>query len=138
MPFADRPLQTADSAFSGCCFLLTDEDCVSTIVVCLSGLYRLPVCFCLSGFFVPRKAILGTQRYLNEAKAILGTQRCLDDAKAILGTQRYLDDAKAILGTQRYLDDAKAILGTQRYLDDAKATLGTQRYLDDAITYAIR
>ena len=37
--------------------------------------------------------------------------------EAILGTQRYLDDAKAILGTQQYLDDAKAILGTHRYLD---------------------
>ena len=53
--------------------------------------------------------------------------------EAILGTQRYLDDANTILGTQRYLDDANAILGTQRYLDDASTILGTQRYFIKAL-----
>ena len=46
--------------------------------------------------------------------------------KAILGTQRYLDEAKAILGTQRYLDDAKAILGTQRYAITYAITYATR------------
>ena len=53
--------------------------------------------------------------------------------EAILGTQRYLDDANTILGTQRYLDDANTIVGTQRYLDDANTILGTQRYFIKAL-----
>ena len=53
--------------------------------------------------------------------------------EAILGTQRYLDDANTILGTQRYLNDANTILGTPRYLDGANTILGTQRYLIKAL-----